>query len=115
MKKLPVKRNGVIVGYTDGQNIEFLDTDEAKSFIKEINFFDESFNGIIPEPTFEINEAIESDGGTWQLFKEHGSDVHQLEYWLPNGDRPQVVLNLTKEEFTDLETLFPNIKKYRDE
>lgn len=62
-----------------------------------------------------FNEAIESDKGTWQLFKQHSSDVHQLEYWLPDGDRPQVVLNLTKEEFEDLETLFVNIKKYRGE
>jgi len=59
-----------------------------------------------------INDSIESNNGTWELFKEHGSDIHQLEYWLPNGDNPLIKLNLSEEEFYDLETLFENIKKY---
>ena len=59
-----------------------------------------------------INDSIESNNGTWELFKKQGSDIHQLEYWLPNGDNSLIKLNLSKEEFYDLETLFENIKKY---
>jgi hypothetical protein len=163
MKKVPVTRNGIEVGYSiDGKTIQFNNTEEAKKAIEELNSgqmigvssrgigevvdgkavrketiefafierpkqglvdmmntsiesFEKSFNGPTLEPIYEINESIESSKGAWELFKEHGSDVHQLQYWLPDGDSPQTILNLTLEEFEDLETLFVNVKKYRNE
>jgi len=59
-----------------------------------------------------FNDSIESNGGTWELFKEHDSDIYKLRYWLSDGDTPLITLNLSIEEFNDLETLFTNIKKY---
>jgi hypothetical protein len=164
MKKVPVTRNGIEVGYSiDGKTIQFNDTEEAKKAIEELTsgqmigvssrgigevvdgkavckettefaFIERPSQGLIDmmnggweelekqhnksfsyEPIYKINESIESTKGVWELFKEHCSDVHQLQYWLPDGDRPQIVLNLTPEEFEDLETLFINVKKYRNE
>jgi hypothetical protein len=162
MKKVPVTRNGIEIGYTldGGKTIQFYETPDAKKVIdelnsgqmigissrgigtidennkvkerdvKELSFVERPKQGLLDmlgvsaseyygvknneyKPVF--NEAIESTKGAWQLFKESGSDIHQLQYWLPDGDRPQVVLNLNQEEFEDLETLFINIKKYRNE
>jgi hypothetical protein len=139
MKKVPVKKDGIEIGYTldDGKTIQFYDTPSAKKVIEELNSGETigiSSCGIsevienrvvrpieitelafLQDDCFKLNESIESNRGTWELFKECGSNVHQLQYWLSDGDRPQVVLNLTPEEFEDLETLFVNVKKYRNE
>lgn len=60
----------------------------------------------------KLNTAIESDKGIWELYKVAGSDKYTLQKWGEDSDYPLVELNMTKEEFEDLETLFSNIKKY---
>lgn len=58
-----------------------------------------------------FNDCVESNLGTWQYYREIGSDIYQLQYFKPDDDVPSITLNLNKEEFYDLETLFPNIKE----
>ncbi len=60
--------------------------------------------------TVKINTAIESDLGLWELFRIAGSDRYTLQKWGEDSDYPLVELNLTLDEFKDLETLFGNIE-----
>lgn len=135
MKKVPVKKEGVEVGYTldNGKTIHFYDTPEAKKVVEMINSGEpigvssrkigEVIEGRYVKPIDSIdfsilenavfNECVESDDGTWEFFRESNSDIFQLQYWLPDGDHPLVTLKLSEKEFNDLESLFSNIKKYR--
>lgn len=61
-----------------------------------------------------FNDCVESNLGTWQYYREIGSTIYQLQYFKPDDDRPSITLNLSKEEFDDLKTLFPNIEKYKN-
>ena len=60
----------------------------------------------------ELNIAIESHKGLWELYKVAGSDKYKLQKWGRDSDYPLVELNMTKGEFKDLETLFTNVKKH---
>jgi hypothetical protein len=60
----------------------------------------------------KINISVESDLGLWELFRIAGSDKYTLQKWGEDSDYPLVELNLTIDEFKDLETLFGNIEKY---
>ena len=61
-----------------------------------------------------FNDCVESDLGAWEYYRENGSTIYQLQYFKPDDDTPSITLNLSKKEFDDLKTLFPNIEKYKN-
>ena len=59
-----------------------------------------------------LNDSIESVGGTWEFNRDSSTGKATLDFYLPDSDKPEFSTPVTLDDMADLQTLFPQMDKH---